>query len=204
MKKILVIGSTGGIGLELISEFKKKKYIVEGLNSKDLDLNFPEKIFQNDFSKFDIIVNASGHSKGTFKGFTLNDWKNQLSQITVNFISNIFILKHYIMQKQKGKYVWLNSILTEKARPYHSVYVSTKVASKTAIDLIKKEAPHIKVLEAQIGITKTNFRYTNFLGQHSKEEINKMYEKENACSAKEVAIKIIDAIEDGKEFIQIK
>ena len=204
MKKILVIGSTGGIGLELISEFKKKKYIVEGLNSKDLDLNFPEKIFQNDFSKFDIIVNASGHSKGTFKGFTLNDWKNQLSQINVNFISNIFILKHYIMQKQKGKYVWLNSILTEKARPYHSVYVSTKVASKTAIDLIKKEAPHIEVLEAQIGITKTNFRYTNFLGQHTKEEINKMYEKENACSAKEVAIKIIDAIEDGKEFIQIK
>lgn len=191
--RILLVGASGGVGSsckQLLSD-----YNVVTLSSTDLNLDYPEQIFDYDFSKFDLLLNCSGHSKGTFNGFLNNSWQNQYSQIKVNYISNLFLLKHYANSNVKGKYVWISSSLMNAASPFHSVYASSKVASKFAIDLIRKEAAHIDILEVNLGLTKSNFRYNNYDGTKTIEEVNQMYQQENPLQCNSVAKQILLAIE---------
>ena len=87
---VLILGANGGIGssfFKLVSQLPE--YQVTGWTSQDLDLNFPERIFSCDLSAYDIVVNCTGHNQGTYRGFLNNTWQNQVSQITVNYISNL-------------------------------------------------------------------------------------------------------------------
>ena len=56
--KILVLGSTGGIGSAVVNKLQSlNTYNVVGWSSKDLDLNFPHLIFEKDLSQFDAVIN---------------------------------------------------------------------------------------------------------------------------------------------------
>lgn len=189
-KRILLLGSTGGIGASCYSLLSDCD--VTTLTTNDLDLNYPERIFEFDFSNFDLLLNCTGHSKGTYLGFLSNSWENQLSQISVNYISNLFLLKHYASSNKYGKYVWINSVLTDSPRPFHSVYASSKLASKFAIDLIREEVNHIDILEVKLGLVKSNFRYNNFNRSKTKEEVDESY-NHKTLECDYVAKKIIEA-----------
>ena len=201
---VLVLGASGGLGSRLSKLLNAHGHTVTEWSSVDLDLNYPERIFDQDFSNYDLLLNCSGHSQGTFLGFLGNTWQNQLSQITVNYTSNLFLLKHYATSRKHGQYVWISTALLDGARPYHSIYASTKAASKCAIDLIRQEATHIDILEVKVGPTKTNFRYRNFLGTHTVEDVNNMYDQENSLSPDYVASEIMQAIEQNQREIYIK
>ena len=199
--KVLVIGANGGIGKACINELIRCQISVESLDSTQLDLNYPEKIFDLDLTLYDWIINCAGHSQGTYKGFLDNDWANQVSQINVNYIANLALLKHYANSRPQGKYIWINSTLTHNARPFHSVYASTKTAAKFAIDLIRQEAAHIEILEIMLGLVRTNFKFRNFEGTHSQEAIDKEYDEQPALNADYVATQIINAaMLDTKEL----
>ena len=175
--KVLVVGASGGIGSSLSNLLTAQGHTVTGWTSSDLDLNYPDRIFSKDLSEYGLVLNCSGHSQGTFLGFLGNTWQNQLSQITVNYTSNLFLLKHYANSRKHGRYVWISTALLDGARPYHSIYASTKAASKCAIDLIRQEATHVDVLEVKVGPTKTNFRYRNFLWTRGKQTSNEENER---------------------------
>jgi NADP-dependent 3-hydroxy acid dehydrogenase YdfG len=198
--KTLVIGSRGGIGSALISQIKD----CDTLNSAQLDLDKPEKIDSQDFSNYDYIYNATGHSKGTYLGFQKNSFKNIISQINVNFVSNILLLKKYAEQRNDGTYVWISSDVSDHPRPFHSVYASSKVASRYAFDLIKKEITHIDVVEVKIGLTRTNFRYNNFLGTKTHEQVDKSYDDGRALEPKFIAEQIVQAVNNRQESVHIK
>ena len=198
--KTLVIGSRGGIGSALISQIKD----CDTLNSAQLDLDKPEKIDSQDFSNYDYIYNATGHSKGTYLGFQKNSFKNIISQINVNFVSNILLLKKYAEQRNDGTYVWISSDVSDHPRPFHSVYASSKVASRYALDLIKKEITHIDVVEVKIGFTRTNFRYNNFLGTKTHEQVDKSYDDDCALEPKFIAEQIVRAVNNKQESVHIK
>ena len=200
----LVVGANGGIGSACVDELLCKKYIVHSSTSADLDLNYPERIFDLDLSNVDLLINCAGHTQGTYRGFLNNDWHNQVSQMTVNYISNIMLLKHYVSSRESGKYVWLNSTTLDNPRPFHSIYTSSKIASKFAIDLIKQEATHISILEAKVGLTKTNLRYRNFEGTKTHSEVDATYGSELVLSPKFVAERIVEAIEQDLDLAMIK
>jgi short-subunit dehydrogenase len=203
MASILVIGGNGGIGSSLRLKLLAAGHLVTAWSSNDLDLNYPERIFDQDFSNYDILINCAGHSQGTYLGFLNNSWQNQLSQITVNYTSNLFLFKHYAQSRTQGKYAWVSTSLLDNARPFHSVYASTKVASKFALDLAQQDVKHISVLEIKVGPTKTNFRHRNFLGTVSAEQVNTMYDQENSLSSDYVAEQIILAIKKNQKEIHI-
>jgi len=203
MPNVLIIGGSGGIGSECYKEFVRRGYCVTTLTSKQLDLDYPETIFNLDLSDIDILINCAGHTQGTYQGFLKNSWQNQFSQIKVNYVSNLFLLKHFANSRSSGKYVWCSSSVLDRARPFHSVYASTKAGSKVAIDLIRQEATHIDVLEVKFGLVKTNFRYNNFCGTVEQTEVDRQYEQEGALSADYVASKMIDAIESSLTEINI-
>ena len=202
--KVLVVGASGGIGSSLSKLLIAQGHTVTEWTSLDLDLNYPEQIFEKDLSEYDLLLNCSGHSQGTFLGFLGNSWQNQLSQITVNYTSNVFLLKHYATSRNNGRYVWISTALLDGARPYHSIYASTKAASKCAIDLVRQEATHIDILEVKVGPVKTNFRYRNFQGTHSVEDVNSMYDREHSLSPEYVANEIMQAITQNQSEIYIK
>lgn len=204
MQRVLIIGATGGIGSNLFYQMgSSEDYEVAGWSSQDLDLDYPERIFDCDFGDIDILINCAGHNQGSYQGFEKNTWQNQYSQIRVNYISNLFLLKQYAHQRSQGKYVWLSSISMDNPRVFHSIYTGTKVASKFSIDLIAQEIEHIKVLEAKIGLVKTNLRYRNFSGTKTPQEVEDTYGDEPFLSADTVAQQVLTAIEQNLEHVEI-
>jgi len=198
--KALVIGSRGGIGSALVMKLLN----CDKLDSTQLNLDQPENIKLHNFSPYDYIFNATGHSKGTFLGFQKNTYENIISQINVNFIANILLLKRYAEQKKQGTYIWISSDVMDHPTPFHSVYASSKIASQYAMNLIRKEITHIKIKEVKIGFTKTNFRYNNFLATKTRNEINSSYNNDCALDPIYVAEQILKAANSNKDLIHIK
>ena len=202
---VLIVGSNGGIGSSCFKEFEFRGYQVIGLTRKDLDLNHPEAVFEKNFQNYDILLNCSGHSQGTYLGFLKNSWDSQVSQIQVNYMANLALLKHYATTRSQGQYVWISSsVVYETPRPFHSIYASTKQASKTAIDLIRQEAQHISILEVAVGLVRTGFRYGNFNGTRTHQEVNSMYDQENSLTPEYVASRIADAVQQKLQLIHIQ
>jgi short-subunit dehydrogenase len=121
MPTALIIGGSGGIGSECYKELVHRGYNVATLTSKQLDLNYPDTIFNINLSAIDILINCAGHTHGTYQGFLKNTWQNQASQIAVNYTSNLFLLKHFANSRSSGKYVWCSSSVLDRARPFRSV-----------------------------------------------------------------------------------
>ena len=199
----MVMGATGGIGQACSRHLEMNQYQVIKLSSKDIDLNIPHKVFDLDLAGVDILVNCSGHSQGTYLGFLNNSWQNQLSQINVNFIANLFLLKHFAKSRPHGQFIWFSSELIDTPRPFHSVYASTKSGSKFAIDLIRQEAAHIRILEVKIGPTKTNFRYRNFQGTKSLDEVDRTHDQHPSLDADRVGQEVMQAILRNQTHIHI-
>ena len=198
--KTLVIGARGGIGSALVQRLQT----CDTLTSDDLDLNQPQKVSKIDLRNYETVINCAGHSKGTFLGFQKNTYENIISQINVNYTSNLMLLKRFSEQRDNGRYVWISSDVMDHPRPFHSVYASSKVASQYALDLIKKEMEHIKILEIKIGFAKTSFRYNNFLGTKTRKEVDESYDRDGALDPKFIADQIIIALNNKKEFEHIK
>jgi short-subunit dehydrogenase len=204
IKNVLLLGASGGIGSNVYNLMQQSNnYHVEGWSSKNLDLNYPENIFDCNFSKFDLLINCAGHNQGSYLGFLKNSWQNQISQITVNYISNLMLLKHYANSRRVGKFVWISTSSIDSPRIYHSVYTGTKVASKFSIDLIAQEATHIDILEAKVGLTKTNIRYRNFEGTKTHSEVDETYGNSRVLDASDVATQIYQAIDKNLKKIII-
>lgn len=203
-KRVLVIGSTGGIGQACVQELESKGYQVDAWTRQQLDLDFPERIFKQDLTAYDLLINAAGHSRGTYQGFLNNSLTNQLSQINVNFVSNIFLLKHFARSRTHGHFVWFSTVLLDHARPFHSTYAGSKAASKFAIDLIRQEATHIDVTEIKVGPTRTAFKHTNFEGTRSTEEINNIYTQEHALDPHYVAQQTVEAIVKNSKIVHVQ
>jgi short-subunit dehydrogenase len=204
-KNALVIGATGGIGSACCQLLEQRsQYTVHSWNSNDLDLNHPDKIFETELSSYDLVINCAAHNQGTYLGFLKNSWQNQLSQIMVNYVSNLFLLKHYANSRSSGQYVWCSTDMTSGITPYKSVYLSTKLGSQFAIDLARQEAKHISILEAQFKSVRTNLRYRNFQGTLTKEQVEETYNGVEPLTSDYVAAKIIQAIDNNLEKVLIE
>jgi len=152
---------------------------------------------------FDIVINCAAHNQGTYKGFLKNTWRNQLSQIMVNYTSNLFLLKHYANSRTNGKYIWCSTDTSSGITPYKSVYLSTKIASQFAMDLIRQEVQHISITEVQFPAVRTNLRYRNFEGTLTVDQIEKTYET-NPLSAEYVATHILATVNNDIEKVLIR
>lgn len=203
-QKVLLLGANGGIGSTLLDAMSMHDdYEITGWTSRDLDLNHPERIFDCDFSCYDILINCAGHNQGSWQGNLKNTWQNQLSMIVVNYASNYFLLKHYANSRTSGVYVWISTTSMDNPTPYQSIYTGTKVASKFSIDLMAKEADHIRVLDAKVGLTKTNLRYRNFEGTKTHQEVEDTYGDAETIPVSKVAQEIIAGIQENKKEILI-
>jgi short-subunit dehydrogenase len=202
--QVLLIGASGGVGSACVNLLRANDYDVTEWTSKNLDLNFAENVFACDFTPYDILINCAGHSHGTYRGFLQNSWSNQVSQIMVNYVSALAVLKHYALSRNHGKYVWCSSDRIDTPTVYQSVYASTKAGTKFAIDLIRREVTHISILEVKFGLTKTNFRSRNFEGTKTAEEVEQSYGNDDILYPEQIAKNILYGIENNLHEVKIK
>jgi NAD(P)-dependent dehydrogenase (short-subunit alcohol dehydrogenase family) len=117
MKKLTLIGVTGGLGKQLFP-LLKQKYNVVGLNSKDLDVTDFSQV--NNFFKnnpTDIIINLSGYNYDSFiHKYSENNYDEISKQIDVNVKGNINVLSsclNYMREQQYGRIILVSSVLAD-------------------------------------------------------------------------------------------
>tara|TARA_R100001510_G_C7656380_1_gene216326 strand:- start:4206 stop:4856 length:651 start_codon:yes stop_codon:yes gene_type:complete len=140
MKKMLIIGGTGGIGREMTKSFSNK-YEVLSYSSKTFDITnfrFLEKFFH--VNSFDIILNASGFNYDSYLHKYDEESMCEVDKIIdVNIKGNINLLSTCLpmMRKQGfGRIILMSSVLSTMPVPGTSVYS----ASKAFMDSLIKTA----------------------------------------------------------------
>lgn len=153
-KRILITGSTSGIGYVLaeglakagalvilngrtkekvdiaIDTFRKKGYEVNGFT---FDITNPQEVdhhitkIDNNLGKIDILVNNAGiQHRGPLEDFSLIDWNNVLNtNLTGAFIVSKAVVKGMI-QNRSGKIINICSLQSELARPSIAPYATAK------------------------------------------------------------------------------
>lgn len=136
MKKVLIVGSSGGLGRQVIKYFKEDEYSLTNLSSKDLDIsNFYE--VQSFFEKngYDIVINLSGKN---IDGMIHKLEKDTIDKmIDVNIKGNINLLRFclpYMRKNNYGRIILISSVLSEVVISGTSLYSG----SKSFIDNIVK------------------------------------------------------------------
>jgi len=203
MIKYAVFGANGGIGHACCEELAKHDIHADQFTRDHLDFEDTDAVSKFDLSGYSHIINATGTTIGTYQGFLKNDPENIVKQITVNLTNNLLLLKNFINQNLHGHYTWIGSIVSETPRPFHSVYGCTKLASTFATKLISQEAVNFKITEVRLGLTATNFRYTNYNGSKTKAQVDEEYANANAMDAGYCATKIVNGIFENQTLIEI-
>lgn len=147
-KKIIIFGSTGGVGKEIVKLLKNKPYDLFLFNKKKLNFNLPnsklklQKILKK--NNPDIIINASG-----ILGNNYDDYRKIYD---VNLMPNWEIVKFYkkINLKKKLIVIFIGSSSYKSGRRNYILYASSKAALNNlcqgSIEYLKEKNIIIKLL----------------------------------------------------------
>jgi NAD(P)-dependent dehydrogenase (short-subunit alcohol dehydrogenase family) len=158
MKKMLILGGTGGLGSQL-ANILSNKYDITAIGSKDLDIRSKkdcEEYFN--INKFEIVLNLSGTNYDSFI-HKLNDDQVE-SMIDVNIKGSINIVSACLKQMRQDKYgriILISSILAQKNVMGTSVYSSCK-------SFLDKFVKNISVENIGLGITANTLQLGYFDG----------------------------------------
>lgn len=130
MKKLVLLGGTGGIGKQLFP-LLNEKYNVISLGSNDIDItNFNNVKLYFESICADIVVNLSG-KKYDIEMYDINN--NNLTEINnmlnVNIQGNIHVLSSclpYMRNKKWGRIIGISSIFSKINVPKNSIYSASK------------------------------------------------------------------------------
>ena len=130
MKKLVVFGGTGGLGIKLIP-FLEKKYEVISIGSKSVDItdfNQVKKFFQE--NNVDVVLNMAAKTYDIFLSkINENDYPSISNMLDVNILGNINILAACLpnmIVKKWGRIIAISSILSEINVPKASLYSASK------------------------------------------------------------------------------
>ena len=130
MKKLLIVGGSGGLGSKL-TELLKDFYDVTSISSKELDVrNFNDCQFYFTNNKFDVVLNLAGLNYDTMiHKIDINtiDKINDMIDVNIKGAINLTSSCLKFMRENKfGRIIHISSVLSEKNIIGTSVYSSTK------------------------------------------------------------------------------
>lgn len=146
MKKVVIVGGTGGLGKQLAP--KLSDYQVVALGSSDLDVRDQQRVleyFNN--NPADIVLNLSGYNKDCFI-HKLGPQNQEAvdSQIDINIKGNLNILGACLPSMRENNYgrvIIISSVLAEKPVVSTGVYSGCKgfldsLAKTVAVENLNK------------------------------------------------------------------
>ena len=130
MKKMVVFGASGGLGMKLVP-FLEKKYEVISLTSKIVDVtDFNQVLSFFELNDVDIVLNMSGKKYDVFLNeITEKDFRYINDMINVNIIGNINILSACLpnmIKRGGGRIISISSVFANLNVPKNSIYCASK------------------------------------------------------------------------------
>ena len=161
MKKILLIGGSGGLGFQLSNKLKDK-YDVTSIGSKDLDVRDIakcEQYFNENY--FDVVLNFAGLNYDSMVHKINSENIDKINNlIDVNIKGAINVVSSCLKQmrdKKYGRIILISSVLSEKNVVGTSIYS----ASKSFLDKFVK---NISQENIKYGITSNTIQLGYFDG----------------------------------------
>ena len=103
--KIIITGSTGFIGKNLMKEFKNEAYQIYGFSSKDGDIS--DKQTWENMPKVDVMIHLAA------KTFVPDSWEDEKNFIDTNSLSLLNAIKY--CKKNKTRLIFLSSFIYENS-----------------------------------------------------------------------------------------
>lgn len=201
-KKILITGTTGGIGSALAHTLAPNyELLLAGRDSNKLDdlcaklpsakplvldSSAPRELVLPAIEKLDSLVNnAALLTHGAVGDMTLSDWENVFN---INLFSATVLPRHYLpaLRQAKGQIIFINSICGLRMHAGWSVYGGSKYALHGLADAVRAE-------EAKNGIRVSSVfpgRTANSMMQQVRQYENGDYEGKKYVDPKTVAATI--------------
>jgi short-subunit dehydrogenase len=161
MKKILVVGGSGGLGSQVV-KLMSSEYELTSVSSKDLDIRNIEEC-ENFFidKNFDVIINFAGFNYDTFihkiNSDNINKVQNIL-EVNINGTINLVSVALKNMRDNKyGRIILISSVLSEKNVVGTGVYSSCK-------SFIDKFVKNVSLENIKHGVTANTIQLGYFDG----------------------------------------
>lgn len=203
MKKVFLTGGHSGVGLAF-RNIASGRFDITAPTSTELDLTNFAAIDELDLSEYDIIVNCAARNRGTYLGFTENEWYNQAEQVAVNFTAAVLLLKQYMRQRPGGQFVAVTSTTIEYPSEYNIFMSASKTALRKVLEVIRrKNHPDFVISEVCPGKIKTGMLAQNYAGAKSESDIADEYESAAYLTAEQVAEAIVTVIDQKIDSLRI-
>jgi len=174
--KILITGTTSGIGLSLATALSAAGNEVTGLNRDILDLDDIAAVAAYSMPVVDMLINCAGTGVGGKIDFVLHGNHDIVTILNTNLISPVLLSKKALKNNTGCKIVNITSTNNNRYHPGDLIYSLSKKALAEFGTMLQIEFPSVKYLEVKLGLTKTNFnnnryadwsdRYVDIYKQH--------------------------------------
>lgn len=161
MKKVLVVGGSGGLGGKVVGLISSK-YDITSVGSKDFDvrnIDDCEKFFAD--KNFDIVINFTGINYDTFiHKINSDNIENVQNLLDVNIKGNINLVSTSLKSMRKNNYgriILISSVLSEKNVTGTGVYSSCK-------SFIDKFVKNVSLENIKYGVTSNTIQLGYFDG----------------------------------------
>jgi len=161
MKKILIVGGTGGLG-EKVFELMSDCYEITSVGSNDFDIrniNQCEDFFKN--KNFDIVINFAGLNYDTFiHKINSDNIENVQNLLDVNIKGTINLVSTALKsmrEKKYGRIILISSVLSDTNIVGTGVYSSCK-------SFIDKFVKNVSLENIKYGITANTLQLGYFDG----------------------------------------
>ena len=130
MKKVLVVGGSGGLGIQVV-DLMSSRYEITSVSSKDFDIrdiNECEKFFNE--KTFDVIINFAGINYDTFiHKISSDNIESVQNLLDVNIKGTVNLVSTGLKNMRNHKYgriILISSVLSEKNVVGTGIYSSCK------------------------------------------------------------------------------
>lgn len=167
--KILVTGTSSGIGAELVQQLNKMStHIVVPVTRDHLDLSNIDAVQQYELPVIDMLINCAGTDCGGKIEF-INQAQASISTIlTTNLLSPVLLSHKALVLNSECKIVNITSTNNKQYWPNNLAYSLSKKALGEFGNMLQVDHPAVKYLEIRLGLTKTRFNQNRYVGYEDR------------------------------------
>ena len=198
MKNYFITGTSSGIGKAIKNTLTNCSCHTP--TRQDLNLDVIQEIIDYDVPNVDVAIHVAGHDLGGGVKFLEHNLDSLIKVINCTFLSTLILSKKLLEKNKNCLQVYITSTNLDKFYPNNLAYNISKNAIETMIRLLKLDYPTVKIKEARVGLTKTEFNNNRHKLNHKP--INDLYTLKH-ITPEYVAQKVIALIESEQEFVRI-
>lgn len=228
MSKILITGTSRGLGRSLSNELNQRNYqvIAGARNIKDiedltaykkiaLDICDAETIKAVENEDIDILINNGAYNvAGPVEGIPIEEVQKEFETNVIGSLRLIQSVVPGMRKRGKGIIVNISSVSDRFAYPYGGIYSASKAALAMISEALDFELRHfgIKVILVEAGAIKTDmpikqkrFTLPDYLplGEQIKMRFEKYLKQNRRMPPDEMAKLIVDAIENPDTELKV-